>query len=503
MTGLRQRSSRRGFAPMKRWIFLYLLALVLSLPDSVLAASLGRLAYIRDGDLWVKALPEGPALRLTTSGDASHPRWSFSGKWLCFQTESGLWLTEVSDANPLTLHQAARFDQVRWSPVSDQLAYVVAGELWIKDAEAGPPRPLVRKTSPEDRVREIAWSPDGKSILYQFEQKRAAVKGEWPWDYSLWMISTRTGEQQEVHRFPRPLLGRPEDEGFMPGEPILAGWADMGALPLFWQGELVSASLLADGAPLYALPPDGRPQRLGLTLLYKDFLALSPDTKYLAITDGSGRDTAIGKAIALVDLASGRARLLTDAGTAACSAAWSPAGEHLAYVAAPAPESETTQEEIDKRITERRIWVMAKDGGQQRPLTRDQALREERPQWSADGRYILFARLDTFHKASMWLAPVVANAEPQEVVAGLYLDEQVRLNAYYNHIDWDALFAWHPDPPPGLSPFSFFWRVAAGAAATLLAALFAFLWRIRRQRDRAAAPDPANPNHAAASRLKS
>src|SRR5262245_48911987 len=42
----------------------------------------GTLAYVQGGDVWARSLPDGPARRLTTSGDASAPRWSPSGNWL-------------------------------------------------------------------------------------------------------------------------------------------------------------------------------------------------------------------------------------------------------------------------------------------------------------------------------------------------------------------------------------------------------------------------------------
>jgi len=45
------------------------------------AAGLGELAYVQNGDLWLKSLPDGQPKRITTSGQASYPRWSPSGEW--------------------------------------------------------------------------------------------------------------------------------------------------------------------------------------------------------------------------------------------------------------------------------------------------------------------------------------------------------------------------------------------------------------------------------------
>ncbi|MGE0688131.1 MAG: LuxR C-terminal-related transcriptional regulator [Dehalococcoidia bacterium] len=44
---------------------------------------MGKVAYVIDGDVWVKQLPNGPATQLTNWGDViGEPQWSASGAWL-------------------------------------------------------------------------------------------------------------------------------------------------------------------------------------------------------------------------------------------------------------------------------------------------------------------------------------------------------------------------------------------------------------------------------------
>jgi Tol biopolymer transport system component len=43
-------------------------------------ANLGKLAYLQEGDIWVKDLPDGHARQLTTGGHSREPRWSPSGR---------------------------------------------------------------------------------------------------------------------------------------------------------------------------------------------------------------------------------------------------------------------------------------------------------------------------------------------------------------------------------------------------------------------------------------
>jgi len=71
---------------------------------------LGKLAYIRNGDLRVMTLPDGKPVRLTTEGQASYPRWSPSGGWLLAGESSCLSLCwavldlVIAGAHGLELH---------------------------------------------------------------------------------------------------------------------------------------------------------------------------------------------------------------------------------------------------------------------------------------------------------------------------------------------------------------------------------------------------------------
>lgn len=48
------------------------------------SANSERVAFVREGDIWVKHLPDGEERRLTKDGDNDSPRWSPSGAWLAF-----------------------------------------------------------------------------------------------------------------------------------------------------------------------------------------------------------------------------------------------------------------------------------------------------------------------------------------------------------------------------------------------------------------------------------
>lgn len=63
--------------------------------DAPSQPSLGKLAYVQDGDIWVKDLPAGEARRLTHDGSNWRPRWSPSGEWLAWAMQLSVWMAAV------------------------------------------------------------------------------------------------------------------------------------------------------------------------------------------------------------------------------------------------------------------------------------------------------------------------------------------------------------------------------------------------------------------------
>jgi len=59
--------------------------------------SLGYLAYVQGGDIWIKTLPSGTPQRLTTDGHNNRPRWSPSGQWLAFRKERQVMVEQECD----------------------------------------------------------------------------------------------------------------------------------------------------------------------------------------------------------------------------------------------------------------------------------------------------------------------------------------------------------------------------------------------------------------------
>jgi len=187
---------------------------------------------------------------------------------------------------------------------------------------------------------------------------------------------------------------------------VINGWSPDSREILFSLTPAFSASALSDGLPLWAVPASGGQARnLGVTVIsrHEDFIDELANGTPLAVVAGGFREVWTRKQIALLDVASGRVSYLTDSSTTAISPSWSLDGELLAYVSSPDVGSVGGGNEGMAAMTARRILVSSRDGSNARRLTSDEAYREERPLWSADGTQILFIRIDGEGAASLWI----------------------------------------------------------------------------------------------------
>jgi Tol biopolymer transport system component/DNA-binding CsgD family transcriptional regulator len=466
-----------GMAAIGGFVLLFALALD-NRPQQ--SDRLGKLAYIVDGNLWVRSLPSGRPLQLTSDHAAMGPKWSASGAWLSYAHGPP---ADPADIGPRVVRADGagerRFEantSLGWSPVDDVLAIALPdGTLSVENADGSGRRqllPAVPGGGTLDRRTGLAWSRDGRWIVFEEQhQDHQSPSGGFAYVGIRAIKADGTGEH-EVYS-----AAVPPPDTFQGIDEIPALWAGGGAPAYVALGSPAVEPNEAGRLPLdliATLTRDEGGEDIRM-LTYRDFMALSPDGRLLALVEGvalagypdgntSGtvaltsvpppRDAQTEKRIAVLDLSGGILARLTPADTVAVSPAWSPDGSEIAYVARPDTGPVDITKPADSAESSRRIWLMGRTGGDQHQLRTDGAAgcRQERPLWSAEGSSIVFACLDAELGASLWLVPA-AGGNAVQVAGGIAPWSSSGPGAsgffagYQGHIDWQLLYDYWPGRP--------------------------------------------------------
>jgi Tol biopolymer transport system component len=419
---------------------------VAATPAETSTAGLGKLAFIRDGDIWVMDVDSAQETQLTTDGQNWWPQWSADGEWIAFrkrvpqgesETLTEVWTMRPDGSGATLVGESAMFGPI-WAPDDDRLAYATGeGAVWLVDVESGEQQQL---SPPDWEVDRLAWLPDGKGLVLEMlktQEPGTPSPGSWVLDQGLWRINADGSDLVPVYGW----------------DPATLSTVDLGTLSpdgrwlTLWQG-LVSASLRADGLPLRIMPASGgEPQEIAsFTLLQPGFVVWSPQGDRLAVVEGGGRETWVDKQIVVMQPDGSDRMLLSDAGRADLSPAWSPDGERIAFTSGEGSESDTAYENPPEMLRTRRIWMASSDGSDKRQLTDDPAYADGFPQWSADGAHILFVRQEAaainmdeeLAPVEIWLMKA-DGSEQRKVADGL----SNGWFGYYGFVDWSQLLDWH------------------------------------------------------------
>lgn len=397
---------------------------------------LGTLAYLQSDGLWVRDLPDGRPRRLVESAKLASPRFSSTGDWLAFLDRGQVRVASRDGGRAYAVGQgssASKQPGFSWAAGSDDLLVEDDTGLTIfasRDAWTRPVRALPGASLP------AAFRPGGRDMVFGDE------------------IPSR--ESVRIGRLCRLDSDRPEAPPLvLVSEPSVAqvpcAFAPDGEI-LFWRDPSFSASFMADGLELFAIPAAGGAARsLGVTtLVHDDTLAVSPDRRTLAVAAGGGRNHWEGKRIALLDLPGKALSYLTEERVCAVSPSWSPDGLRLAYSSAPSPATArgvAGGEGAKRLLSRRRIWTQNVSGGAPSARTADPHYRDEKPLWSADGKHILFCRMDAAEAVTLWLMGAQGD-NPRQAAGPLYCDPgplgaEDTWFGYYGYIDWRARFDWY------------------------------------------------------------
>ncbi|ACA59261.1 WD40 domain protein beta Propeller [Candidatus Desulforudis audaxviator MP104C] len=412
------------------------------------ALAAGRVAWVAEGKLWVKDLPDGKARQLAAGEDISRPTWSPTSRWLLFRRGEDLWLVGVGRGEARCMAQGV--DEFAWSPATDVFAFTAGGELCAGEPAKDGLRTLV-KWEPGVDIGRIAWSPDGKWVALERQKIEPGVPGY----AGIWKVDATSGAVKRVYT---SRLHFDRESGVVGEVPRLAGWSPDGEQILFWLGPL-SASLEADGLPFYTVnAAGGEAVRCADVLVgerglepVNDVILVRPGSfitshhfNQMAVIVGGGRETWTNKRLGILYLQTNKLGFVSPESQAVVDAAFSPNSKLLVYSAGPVLEDAGGDEAAVRRaLAGRKLWAVGTDGGKPRRLTNDPAYRDEWPLFTTDGQQILFVRLDAEDRASLWLVRPDGSGLERVVEEIGPLTEEFAFG-YYGAVAWDELFAYWP-----------------------------------------------------------
>jgi dipeptidyl aminopeptidase/acylaminoacyl peptidase len=332
-----------------------------------------------------------------------------------------------SSWQPADLHALGAVSEVQLSPTGTDVAYSVTSSAgpgrptsstWLRDLESGDTVELVGGSGPR-------WSPDGRWIAYF--GTTAAGSGL--------IVADRRGKS------PRPIAPVSGTNHPLPSSGERVAWSPDGKFLAYISATDGPESAEAQGDPMvitrYLFKPtategltrfndnrrlhifvadvEGRGSRqLTDGPYYEHSIDWSPtgDRIVFVSNRGPNPDMVFNYDLFAVSVAGGAVTRLTDTKSAEYYPVWSPDGSRIAFsgTSRDLTSSETTMEDTH-------VWTMRADGSARAEMGQAIDNRQGPPQWSADGRTLVFTVQERGTVTLVELpADAAAGAEPRLLV---------------------------------------------------------------------------------------
>jgi len=396
-----------------------------------------KLVYLANGGLgksrlWVRPLDSTEAMALGGTDGAIAPFWSPDGRAIGFFAGGKLKKVEVSGGPPVELCLASLGSGGSWAPDGTILfAPNHTSPLYRVLASGGQP---VQVTSLNASRQEASHSspqflPDGRHFLYYSESAFLEFSG-------IYLGSLDGGEAKLLLRGISTALYAPpsgllyvQDGALMarrfdpsrfesssnPVTIVRPTGTDYVATVSASQGGLLAyvSGTAESGWQMTWFDRTGRPQAIGDKQIYFT-PRLSPNDREFAVTVAAPGSPK--RDIWIYNVARGTERRLTFDQLHNWTPVWSPDGAKIAYSSNPKGKFH--------------IYMRHADGsGATQPLLEDDAI-EYVDSWSADGKYIAYARADPGRKPGwdIWALPLFGDRKPFAVVENQFNKEMPSLS---------------------------------------------------------------------------
>ncbi|HEV2121717.1 MAG TPA: hypothetical protein VGW38_02945 [Chloroflexota bacterium] len=401
----------------------------------------GRLAYIRDGDVWIYDLRAGAERRLTRGGGHSRPQWSGNGLWLSYTRDGNTWTVRQDGRHAFAVPGADLPASVRWAPRGARLAYASSdGSLSTFDPPGSSNTQRVIIPPGNGVGPAIAWSANSVRLAFERHQPATSTVS----NEGIWTISVSGKNLLPVY--------------IASGDHHLAlcCWTQAGEYLLFWQGKRSEPG--AQGIlPLFlARSSSSQPVAVGEgTLPLASLIDVASQSNLIALAaarSGTGPASQLIIAEPIVvrggTITVGTRSLAGGEGSRVDGPAWAPRSSNLAFSL-----SSSAGTHAGRVAHNGRIWLTPLPEGTAHPLLADATVpagvSDEYPQWARDEKTLLFMRRPMPDSASagrgdpppgieVWAATADGSAS-RRVVGGLPLPPSLAGLTW----DWPSILDYH------------------------------------------------------------
>ncbi|MGO9884152.1 MAG: hypothetical protein ACLPV4_14170 [Solirubrobacteraceae bacterium] len=364
-------------------------------------------------------------------GRANSPVVHFlgDGRWLVYATTAANGSLRGPFVVPVTGGRArvplgSGLVAFTWAPDGSRLYGITGGGELVSAAPSGGRRVVAAGLGTRaGTFRSLAISPDGRAAAVDISRCGHVTATE------LLTVDLRTGGVRTALR--------------QTGEyATLAGWSPDGRWLLYWPQSICSASLAADGFPLYVVAAGGggHPVRaVAQTLLYPDFLAWYAGRLIAASTPD--RETELDGKLVQSGPPAWRQRTIDNARPLSwVSPSCSASGRWLAATAGANRQTRFGSEH-------RSVYLLRSDGALVRRLSQPGAadLSDEAPRFSRDGGWVLFVcsrviTVGTSAYSQDTIELVRASGAATAVPVFSFTSGDF---SYYDHFDWPKEIDWY------------------------------------------------------------
>ncbi|GIO06478.1 hypothetical protein J31TS6_25060 [Brevibacillus reuszeri] len=344
---------------------------------------------------------------ITKNGFAEIVDWSADGKWLLYlqfkgndnySTPGYLWAVRSDGSGVIQVDERPVMQKPKWSPKANTFAYTInigsnevpTTQIVLKTiSDRGE---LTLQSKATANIVDFTWMPDGEKLLVSTPaEKNRAMTLE---------LRSLAGKTLATYPMAKP----PKvEEGIYPWAPEgMTVSPDATRVAFFVRYN--SGSLSADGVPIQLFnltQPNQLPTVLGTGLAYPDWLAWSPDSKYLAFIEGADRIATMNKHLNLADR-EGKVVPASHKEWVDTLPVWTRKEQEALYFS----RGKGTEYHYDPKkvmMPGQRIWKQAETGEQKQVTQGTEQTADYYPTPSLDGTQLLFMRMNEAESGSLFL----------------------------------------------------------------------------------------------------